>query len=334
MRPTRFVERGVEAMVWFAFHDLKEPAKSINFRFMLRLSDSSDVFGIIVECLRSATPHFTAAAEDVRRELVQLPTLDFSWVSHFPYAEEEYWVDVHSTLTHWLRPDPLCCCNEHEHDLVTGTNSNTKACSSTMSRLASMYPEEVIVMYLQCYVELSDEQNSRQRATENGRTSTPNSGSVPPLKLGVLFIPHDSPIGIETAADSYALEVIDGKEQETIHGNVSLQDVDEKLLPKAIDHLCRNSESRTYQMCLRSRHGTAYFCVGKTATRIRSSGRLKTAGAQSQVRNTKVDKRTEGNGIEGWLEVSRDLLKLWAVRASDKLHGSIRSWIVNSPRPN
>ncbi|KAK1649467.1 hypothetical protein QYE76_067272 [Lolium multiflorum] len=324
MRPTRFAERGVEAMVWFAFQDLREPAKSINFRFMLRLSESSDVFGVIIECLRSAaTPHFMAAAEDLRRELVQLPTQDFRWVSQFPYAEKKYWVDVHSTLTRWLRPDPLCC-DQHEHDMLP----------SSMPTLSSMYPEEVIVMYLQCYVELSDEQRSRQKATENGRRRTRNSGSAPPLKLGALFIPHDSPISIEPAAESYALEVIDGKEQETVHKNLSLQDVDEKLLPKAIDHLCQNPNSRTYQMCLRSSHGTAYLCVDKAATRVPSSGRSKTAGSPStQVWNKRMGRKQEGNGMEGWLEVSRDLLKLWAVRASDQLHGSVRSWIVNSPQP-
>uniref|UniRef100_A0ACD5XJ52 Uncharacterized protein n=1 Tax=Avena sativa TaxID=4498 RepID=A0ACD5XJ52_AVESA len=336
MRPTRFAERGAEAMVWFAFHDFKDPAKSINFRFMLRLSESSDVFGIIIDCLRSATPHFRAAAEDVRKELIQLPTQDFSWESRFPYAEKEYWVDVHSTLTHWLRPDPLCCCNsEHEHDLAAFSNGDTKETSSSSSsvpRLASTYPEEVIVMYLQCYLE----RRSRQKATENGRrTSTPNS-SLAPLKLGALFIPHDTPIGIEPdVADSYALEVIDGKEQETVHRNLSLQDVDEKLLSKAMDRLSQDTKSRAYQTCLRSRHGTAYLCVDKTPARVRTSGRGRIAGSQSQqVGNNMVDTKQEGNGMEGWLEVSRDLLKLWPVRASHKLHGSVRSWIVNSPRCN
>ncbi|CAM0883952.1 unnamed protein product [Alopecurus aequalis] len=234
MRPTRFAERGVEAMVWFAIQDLKEPAKSMNLRFMLRLSESSDIFGIIIKCLRSATPHFMTAAED-------------------------------------------------------------------------------------CYAKLSDERKSQQGATQNGRRNTPNSGSA--LKLEVLFIPHDSPspIGMEPAAESYALEVIDGKEQETVYKNASLQAVDEKLLPKAMDHLCQNSQSRTYQMCLMSRHGTAHLCVEKTTT-------------QSRGRNKKVDKKPYENVAEGWQEASNDLLKFWVVRASDKLHGSVRSWIVNSPR--
>ncbi|KAM0922648.1 hypothetical protein ACQ4PT_006113 [Festuca glaucescens] len=323
MRPTRFAERGAEAMVLFAIQDFKEPAKSVHLRFVLRLSESSDIFGIIIKYLRSATPHFITAAEDVRRELIRLPTQDFSWVSHTTYAYVEYWDNVHSTLTHWLRPDPLCC-NEHEHDLATSSNNNTEASSSSTSRLASVYPEEVIVMYWQCYVELSDEQKSQQGATVNGRRSTPSSGSVPvPMKLQVfsLLIPHDSPIGMEPAADTYALEVIDGKEQETVYKNASLQDVDEKLLPKAMDHLCQNSQSRTYQLCLLSKHGTAHLCVERAITRSRG-------------RNKRLDKKPEENVAEAWSEASKELLKFWVVRASDKLHGSFRYWIGNSPGPD
>ncbi|KAM0925451.1 hypothetical protein ACQ4PT_004127 [Festuca glaucescens] len=319
--PTRFAERGVEAMVSFAIKDFNEPAKSMKLRFMLRLSESSDIFGIIIKCLRSATPHFMTAAEDVRRELIQLPTQDFSWVSPShttTYAQKEYWVNVHSTLTHWLRPDPLCC-NEHEHHHLATFSNNTKASPSppSTSRLTSMCPEEVIVMHLQCYVELSDEQKSQQLgATGNGRRrrrNTPNSGSAP-LKLDAIVLPHDSPIGMETAAESYALEVIDGKEQETVYKNASLQDLDQKLLPKAMDHLRQNSQSSMYQTCLMSRHGTAHLCVEKTTT-------------QSRGWNKKVDKKHEHNVAEGSREASKGLLKFWVIRASDKLHGSVTSWI-------
>ncbi|KAK1618481.1 hypothetical protein QYE76_023998 [Lolium multiflorum] len=319
MRPARFAERGVEALVWFDIKDFKEPAKSVNFRIMLRLSESSDIFGIIIKCLRSATPHFMTAAEDVRGELIQLPTQDFSRVSHTPYAENQYWEDVHSTLTHCLRPDPLCC-NGHEHDpLATFSNDGTKASPSSTSTLPSMYPEEVIVLHWHCYVELSDEQKSQQLgASENGRRirrrRTPNSGQA--LKLEVIVIPHDSPVVMEPAAERYALEVIDGKEQESVYKNASIQDVDEKLLPKAMDHLSQNYQSSRYQMCLMSRHGTAHLCVEKTTT-------------QSRGRNKSSDKKHEEFAAEDISEASRDILKLWVVRASDKLHGSFSSWIVN-----
>lgn len=274
VRPMTFADRGVEAMVGFACKDLEEPAKSFNLGLMLRLSESSDVFGIIIKCMQStaAAPHFIAAAENTRRELIQLPSQDFSWVAHPPHGEEEYWTAVHSTTTQWFRPNPLCC-NEHA-DPVT--------CSSSNITNAPMYPEEVIVVYLRCRISLStDGHQSRQNsATQHGRKrsrrSCRNSGSAP-LKLGLLFIPHFSPEGIE-AAESYAYEVIDGDGQGIVHRNASLRDVDEVLLPKAVHHLSQNSESRMYQMCLRSRHGSAHLCVEKMIAQVPS----KTAQSQSQ----------------------------------------------------
>ncbi|KQK17971.1 uncharacterized protein LOC100833640 isoform X2 [Brachypodium distachyon] len=338
--PTSFEERGVEAMVGFAYQDFKEPAKGLNVRLVLRLSESSDVFGIIIKCMQSAAtlPHFTVTAEGVRRELIQLPTQDFSRSTSFSRGVKEYWQSVHTTSTHWLRPDPLCCA-EHENDLVviSSKTSNTNALSSSSrpERLASTFPEQVIAVYLQCHVsDLSEQHRSREDSGAGHGTRSSASSGLAPLKLGVLFIPHDTPEGIEPAAESYAFEVIDGEEQEMVHTDASLQDVDEKLLPKAIDHLCQNYESQMYQMCLRSRHGTAHLCVEKTKAEVRTAGRNRTARSQSKVRNRRVDKKREENNIAGWLDVSRDLLKYWVVRASDKLHGSMRSWIVNSPLQN
>jgi hypothetical protein len=64
----------------------------------------------------------------------------------------------------------------------------------------------------------------------------------------VLVIPHESSDDIEPAADSYALEVIDGEEQGIIHANAHLQDLGEKLLPKAVEYLHQNFESEAYRL--------------------------------------------------------------------------------------
>lgn len=284
VRPTTFADRGVEAILGFAYHDIKEPAKSFNLRLVLRLSESTDIFRIIMKCMESAMPRFmAAAAEDVRRELIQLPTQDFFCVTRFLYREREYWVDVHNMLTRLVRPDPLCC-GDHDHDdhAVTSSNGN----SSGPRRLACMYPEEVIVVYLQSHISLSDQQKSRQStATQHGTRRYPNSGSGP-LKLGIIFSPHTSPRRIEPSAERCAFEAIDGKEQEKVHSNVWLQDVDEKLLPGAIDRLCQNSESKMYQMCLTSSHGSVHLCIEKTTTMVQSAGR--TARLQSQANNRKA----------------------------------------------
>ncbi|XP_066335071.1 uncharacterized protein [Miscanthus floridulus] len=322
IRPMNFAERGVEAMVGFVDIDFKDPLKGLRLSFVLRLSDSTNIIGVMVKCMQSVTPHFTSAAERFKEELIQLPTQDFSILSHSPYVQSEYWVNVHNTVTQWCRPNPLCC---NEHDLTPcSSTSNTIRSSSLSSRLLSdMFPEEVILVLMQCHILLPDQHRNRQSsatATNLGGGSSLNP-SMRPLKLGVLFIPHDSPEDIDPAAESYALEVIDEKEHDIIHWNACLKDLDEKLLPNAIYYLYQNAESKMYQMCLKTRHGTAHLCVEKLSTQMQSSRRSKATRGAHKRRVHIQDKRSEQ-----WKKVARDLLKLRVVRASDKLEGSIRSW--------
>ncbi|KAG2631331.1 hypothetical protein PVAP13_2NG190200 [Panicum virgatum] len=77
IRPMSSPDRGVEAMVGFVCHDFRELTKGFRLGLMLRLSESTDVFGVIIKCMQSVAPHFKFAAEGVKRELIQLPTHDF-----------------------------------------------------------------------------------------------------------------------------------------------------------------------------------------------------------------------------------------------------------------
>ncbi|KAL6660424.1 hypothetical protein ACP70R_001970 [Stipagrostis hirtigluma subsp. patula] len=320
IRPTSFAGRGVEANVGFVCQDFKSPTNNFYLGFMLRLSESTDIFGVIIKCLQSVTPHFKFAAEGIKRELIQLPTQDFSWVPLSPYCESEHCVDVHNTLTHWFRPSPLCC-SEQEHNF--GTSSGTKSTAATSSRLvSSIFPEEVIVVFLQCHVLLSDQHKNSMSPPDGNEKGSLNS-AMQPLKLGALFVPHDSPEDIEPTAESYALEVIDEKEQGMVHNNASLQDLDEKLLPKAINFLYQNSESKMYQICLKSTHGTAHLCVEKTSAQMQSGRRSRTKTSR-HARNRWVIQQQ--NTAQRWKQVYMDLLKFWVVRKSDKIHGSIKAW--------
>ncbi|RCV09304.1 hypothetical protein SEVIR_2G021700v4 [Setaria viridis] len=318
IRPMSSPERGVEAMIGFVCQDFKDPTKGFRLGSILRLSESTDIFGVIIKCMQSFAPHFKFAAEGVKRELIQLPTQNFSWATQSPYGESAYWVNVYNTLTQWLQPNPLCC-DQHEQNLYVSSRTNCTAASSSRL-LSTIFPEEVISVWLQCHVSLSDDHKCiPNSAAEHEGSSSVNSDMLP-LKLGVLFIPHDSPEDIETESESYALEVIDEEVQEMVHRNACLQVIDEKLLPKAIDYLYQNKESRMYQMCLKSRHGTANFCVEKTSAR-----RSKTS--RSRIWDKRVVQHRDDYGVEGWKEVSKDLLKLWVVRSSDEMEGSIRSFV-------
>ena len=49
--------------------DLNEPTKSSSLGFMLHLSGSTDILGVIVKCMQEVGHHFKLAGEDVSREL-------------------------------------------------------------------------------------------------------------------------------------------------------------------------------------------------------------------------------------------------------------------------
>jgi hypothetical protein len=208
LRAMSSAERGVEAMVGFSCQDFSEPEKGFYVSCMLRLSESTDIFGVIMKCVQAVAPHFNFAAEDIRRGLIQLPTQDFFWDS--PYSESEFWVNVHNTMTQWHRPNPLCC-SEHRHQPRSSITSNTMASSSRL--LSSLFPEEVINMHLKWHVPLSDQgADSMSLTAVHEGCHSPNL-ELPALKLGVLLIPHESAEDIEPTVESYALEVIDGKKQ-------------------------------------------------------------------------------------------------------------------------
>jgi predicted metal-dependent hydrolase len=114
--------------------------------------------------------------------------------------------------------------------------------------------------------------------------------------------------------------VIDGKKQGKIHTNADLQDLGDKLLPRAIEYLHQNSESKMYQMSLKSRHGTAHLCVENATIEMQTPGKVRseaTRRAQNKRETTLQEHR------ERWKQLSDNLLRLWIVPGSDKLHGSI-----------
>ncbi|CAL5091786.1 unnamed protein product [Urochloa decumbens] len=315
IRPVSSAERGVEANIGFACQDFKEPTKGFYVACMLRLSESTDILDVIIKCVQPVAPHFKFAAEGIRRGLIQLPIQDFTWDS--PYGESMFWANVHNTLTNWHRPNPLCC-NERGHHLISSSSTNNTTASSSWL-LSNIFPEEVINVLLKWHVPLSDQgTSSTTLAAVHGGNISQNS-DIPTLTIGVLVLPHESSDDIEPAADSYALEVIDGKEQGIIHANAHLQDLGEKLLPKAVEYLHQNSESEAYQLSLKSRHGTAHICLEKASIQIQSAAMVQSEAA----RRTQDKSATLQQDIERWKLVSRDLMKLWVVRSSEKLQGSL-----------
>jgi hypothetical protein len=324
IRPMSFEERGLEAMLSFIYEDCKAPHNSFRLGFMLRLSESTDIIGIAIKCLHLVTPHFKSTAEIVMKQLTQLPTQDFSWSSqcNTTYVRNAHWNNVHDTLTRWFRPDPLCCKGyDYEHKLP--------ACSTTAdasSTLSNIFPEPVCEVFLQRHISVSEYNNMQGSSTSCSSSSSQEDAQA---KLGVLFIPHDGVVddltnttGVEI--QSSATEAIDGKKQPRTLVNVHPHQLDEMLIPKAIDYL-NNSGATICQISWRSRHGSAHLCVEKTTKQMTRTRRVtRTAGRNKSSKGLQLEDQIKK---EQWKQVTADFLKLMAVRKSDSLHGSITKWL-------
>ncbi|PAN41960.1 hypothetical protein PAHAL_8G113400 [Panicum hallii] len=272
IRPMSFEERGLEAMLAFIHEDGEAPKKNFRLGLMLRLSESTDVIGITVKCLQLLMPHFNSITEVVIGELTQLPTQDFNWLPMYDEpGNMEHWKH-HDTLTRWFRPDPLCCKQYELQDMAAACSRSS---STSSLRLSSIFPEQVIGVFLQRNI-LPSEYGKLQASKMMTCYSTSSSqGDVSPLKLGVLFKPHHPSEDIKFApeAESSAIEAIDGGKQQLLHVNVHPNELDKLLLPKAVDYLHHNAESAIYQISWKSAHGSVHLCVEEPSKEMTGTSR-------------------------------------------------------------
>ncbi|XBI68449.1 hypothetical protein VPH35_047648 [Triticum aestivum] len=306
----RYMERGLEAMLSFIYEDFKVPKNSFRLGFMLRLSESTDIIGTTVKCLRLVTPHFKSTADAVIKGIIQLPTQDFSCLP--PEAEStnmQHWNQIHKTFTGWFRPDPLCC-QGYKQEVVpshVGNCGNKVRLSSILgvgvAPLERELGEPVCEVFLQRQISLLDYKNLQRSTAGYDVSSLENTP--------ILFMPHDSLENPKSTGEGSAIEVIDGEKQHLTHANVHPHQLDEILLPKAIDYLHHNTETATYQIVWRSNHGSAHLCAEKTSTaRISRARRAATRQGRNKSSKTLCQMHQEQMRKVQWMQVAKDFLKL------------------------
>ncbi|KAG0542437.1 hypothetical protein BDA96_02G104000 [Sorghum bicolor] len=306
-------EHGIEANLIFMQNDGNAPENNFFFNIMLQISESVDIVGITIKCLQLFPPLFRSAVENIRKELMQLPTQDFSWV---PYVDsshhKEHWDNLHSFGTQWFRPNPLCC---KQHDL------HERDCRSkvNMSGISEASLEPVIEVNLQCQV--SPPLYNRQRTSPSKGKISVQEQNPPFLKTGLLFMPHGSSQDLLPEDTSSVAEAINIDKQNFSHTNITLQQLEGIIVPKAIDYFCQNAEASVYQILWKSKHSTAYVqvenvCMEKRSTR-RTIGRAR-KGNPFHRENREVKNRKH---------LVPHYLDLWAAHAPAQLQGSIAEWV-------
>lgn len=232
--PMNFAERGVEACLLFSNTDLKIPEKRFIVFLVLRLSESTNILGITIKCLQLLLmPQIKSAVEAAMEELAQLPTQDI----FDTYASSRLWPCDDHAIVHSWRPNPECCKADGH-----GTAAPYKI------------PEEVILFLLICPVTPygCNLHSSPEKADKDGL----------PLTLAVIFAPHEIPWYQDLQEGDVAVECIEGTEKERIeHRNVSLNQVVEMVVPKAIDCFDHRPEVTEYAVWWQTPHGEAWFRV-------------------------------------------------------------------------
>ncbi|XP_006657411.2 uncharacterized protein LOC102721288 isoform X1 [Oryza brachyantha] len=304
IRPNNIAERRVEAKLIFICNDGSAPENNFFLGMMLQLSESTNIVGTIIKCLQLFTPYFQSTTETVRKDLTQLPTQDFSWM---PRSCSFRWDNIHSVATEWFRPNPLCC---RHHD--------QKVCSSGyMDKLEfpDVNLEPVIEVYLESQVYQYGCNN--QRGDVPGKICSLRRPSQ--LKLGVFLLPHVSSTDLLPATENFVIEMIDGEEQQlSCHTNIALNQLNEIMLPKAIDSINQNGEVAAHQLLWKSKHEAAFFNVWNT--RMNTSSILSTAGKETLLQQHDLQ-------LESRADVISEFLTLWVERTPVMMQFSAVDWI-------
>uniref|UniRef100_K3ZSR7 Rx N-terminal domain-containing protein n=1 Tax=Setaria italica TaxID=4555 RepID=K3ZSR7_SETIT len=276
-------EHRVEVSLVFIQKDGNAPENNFYFSIMLQLSESTDIVGIAMKCLQLFTPLFKSKVEVIRNKIMKLPAQDFSWVPFVDSRQKEHWDNL------WLRPDPSCCKKIDQHE--------AHHCSNTDTSDVSLEP--VIEAHLECQVSL-----------DGGEICLQDSEY---LIAGLLFMPHGSSENLSPGDKSSAIAVNHSEEQHCMHRDITLTQLEEITLAKAVEYFRQNTDALVYQMLWKSKQGTAYIHVVKGSTKMQSTRRM--------IRGGKIVQQQERD------HVVPQFLNLWVGHAPIRLQGSIVDWI-------
>ncbi|CAD6253339.1 unnamed protein product [Miscanthus lutarioriparius] len=318
LQPFRLPNHGMGGSLVFFLEDSNVPQNNFLLALNLRLSESTDIIGVVVRCLRLFIPYLSTTAETAKTKLTQMPTQDLCWVfdAYSVYGCDEQHNSLHTIFSKWFRPNPFCCQQQdHPHDQS----------SSSKSLPCDIYLEPVIQVYLVGHVALSVG-NNRQSAVIDGESQTNPTRDFPYLKLGAHFWPHASFEDLSPTVGGSVSEIInDEAKQCGMYANISFEQLGEITMPKAVDCLSRNVEATSYEMLWKSKHGSAYLRVEKTSWRA-TTMKDKVGKCRKQQQDKKVP-------VQGWTGANPEFIRSWIPHMPAQLQSSmVNFWIQQEKR--
>ncbi|TVU00914.1 hypothetical protein EJB05_53645, partial [Eragrostis curvula] len=315
--PYTISEHGTETILIIIQEDSTAPEGNIYFSIILQLSESTDIIGIAIKCLHLFVPHFKSPVQNIKRELAQLPAQDLSWVPSVDQFKKEHWDNLHNLGTQWFRPNPLCCKQhdrhaqcELQHDL-------------DMAGVSDVSIEPVIEVNFQCQVSLSVQKKQLMTSLPEDKISTQAS---PHLKAGISFHPHGSSGAMLPVTKSSAITSIVDKEQDCMHTDITLEQLKDVILPRAIDYFRENSDATLYQMIWKSKHGCAFIQFEKASISSTRRTSMQTRGSNGGARKRKV-LLGEYEELRRRTRMIAHLIQLWGAHAPPRVRRMLAAWV-------
>ena len=175
-----------------------------------------------------------------------------------------------------------------------------------MAALSNVLLEPVLKVNLQCQVPLSLYSKQKTLLSED-IISLQDS---PYLKAGIFFIPHRSSHDMLPEYRGSAVVAIVGEEQHCLHTDIALEQLEEIILPGAIDYFHQNAEATVYQIIWKSKHGTAHIQIEKETMRLRG-----TFGGTGKGKLL----RRHDQELASWARAISHLLEFWGEHAPVQL---------------
>jgi len=265
--------RGVEAYLWYESFDPERLDKSFRLFLMLRISESTDIIGTAIDCVRSSASLLNLPAlEAIIGHLTQVPNLQDISDSYAPTSvrfEEHFAFLSPLFLSPLLRPDPLCCQGDGHGPSANSTNS---------LGLSHLFQEQTIHFSFSCYVSALEYNLPGASDEAGGRNIVVDRT---PLKLDVDFTPHADPRWNSIVTEAMHM----GSKYEHFPFGSIEQTVD-MTRSRSVEFLIRQPEVEYYRVSWHSRHGTARITVEKQriakAAVPEASGRYNTRSAAAK----------------------------------------------------
>ncbi|RCV09313.1 hypothetical protein SETIT_2G017300v2 [Setaria italica] len=298
LTPMRNPVHGIDVSLTFIQYD-GTPEGNICFSLAVQLSESIDIVGVAVKCLQLFAPHFKKY---------------FSWGPTFYSDHKEHWDKLNRLFSQFVRPNPFCCKEYGRHEVRHFSNMD-------MAGLSDGLLEPVILFALHCHVSLPMYRKQKTSLSED----LISLQDYPYLKAGITFSPHGSLEDMLPASRSFEIAAIVRKEQHFLDTDITLEQLEEIMLPMAIDYFRQNAEAMVYQMLWKSKHGFALILVEKpcmSTWRSIMKRRSTSRGAWKRKLFQGDDEELIRNRIRlcHWLD-------LWFTHVPVRLQRSFMNWI-------